>query len=85
MRKKTFILSLIVSAFLLFYINIYNVPRQIGITHAEFKPPQNMNLDSMLSFSLTLVIEYIIILLAVYLFFRAIIKTFEKQFKRGGR
>lgn len=79
-RKNVLSVSIITAALLLIWVNNYYPDTPINIiSQAGLNPSNPTVLESFASFSFGIVVEYIIILVVVYLFFRGIVKTFEKH------
>lgn len=76
-RKKTFLLSMVIAALLVCALNVENTPymERVSSTAASFGELTGMGVGT---FATGLMVEYAILLAAVYLFLRGIVKRFER-------
>ena len=87
-RKSTFALSLVVSAFLFLLMNTYYLDQgfSTSLGSAALQLPMAMGIEipsgptegNLSAFAAGMIIEYTIILAAIYLMFRGVIRTFGK-------
>ena len=76
-RKRTFLLSMVIAALLVCALNIETSPymERVSSTAASFGEFTGMGVGT---FAMGLLIEYAILLAAVYLFLRGIAKKFDR-------
>ncbi len=87
-RKSTLALSLVVSAFLFLLMNTYYLDQgfSTSLGSAALQLPMAMGIEApsvtgesnLASFAAGMIIEYMIVLAAIYLMFRGVVKTFGR-------
>lgn len=87
-RKSTLALSLVVSSFLFLLMNTYYLDQgfSTSLGSAALQLPMGMGIEipsgsgegNLATFATGMIIEYMIVLAAVYLMFRGVVRTFGK-------
>ncbi len=85
MVRKTLLKLSLVSGFLLFSLMHIYYPHDpsVIIGRAALPAPSGkLDLSSTLSFSFAMLVEYLVVVFIVYLFFRSVATTFERRMRK---
>ena len=82
--KRTLKTSLVLGIFLFAAIHYYypHDPTVITGQASLDIAPTTFTMNSIVSFSFAMLVEYMVIVFAIYVFFRSVVKTFERKMSR---
>lgn len=85
-RRKVLAMSLVLAAMSLVYLNSHNInyetSQTIGYSLLTISGIEGFDEGSFISLSLGMLIQYTVLVLVIYTFFRSIVKSFEPHNKK---